>query len=251
MSAGEASRAPTPAAAGRAGPAHVAIIMDGNGRWAEKRGRPRAFGHRQGVEAVRRAVTAAGELGLTHLTLFGFSTENWRRPVEEVDALFDLLRRFVDADLERLAGENVRIRVIGAREALSPDLIAIIDRAEARTAANTRFHLTIAFNYGARDEIVRAARRLADDVASGAVEPDAIDDAAFASKLDTAGQPDPDLVIRTSGEHRMSNFLLWQSAYAELVFLEVLWPDFDKAWFERALGEYAGRRRRFGGVSDG
>ena len=251
MSAGEASRASTPAAAGRAGPAHVAIIMDGNGRWAEKRGRPRAFGHREGVEAVRRAVRAAGELGLTHLTLFGFSTENWRRPVEEVDALFDLLRRFVDADLERLAAENVRIRVIGAREGLSADLIAIIDRAEARTANNTDFHLTIAFNYGARDEIVRAARRLADDVASGAIEPGAIDDAAFASRLDTAGQPDPDLVIRTSGEHRMSNFLLWQAAYAELVFLDVLWPDFDKSWFERALGEFAGRRRRFGGVGHG
>ncbi len=229
-------------------PRHVAIIMDGNGRWARARGRPRAFGHREGVEAVRRTVRAAGDLGLEWLTLFGFSTENWRRPASEVADLMDLLRRYVDADLDKLITDGVRIRVIGGREKLSQDLIDIIERAEERTRANARFNLTIAFNYGGRGEIVRAAQRLAAEVAEGRLAPEDIDDARVAQALDTAGAPDPDLVIRTSGEKRISNFLLWQAAYAEFVFLDVLWPDFAKADLEAAIATYMGRERRYGGV---
>jgi undecaprenyl diphosphate synthase len=225
-------------------PRHVAIIMDGNGRWAKSRGRPRAFGHHAGVEAVRRTVRAAGDAGIQALTLFSFSTENWRRPVEEVDALFDLLRRYVDTDLDKLDGEGVRIRMIGRREGLSKDLLAIIDRAETRTAANSRFDLIIAFNYGGRDELVRAVQRAADR--PGGLE--GLDEAGFARCLDTAGLPDPDLVIRTSGEHRLSNFLLWQAAYAELYFTDVLWPDFGEAELRAALVEYARRERRYGAV---
>lgn len=229
-------------------PRHVAIVMDGNGRWAARRGRPRAFGHRQGVEAVRRCVDAAGRLGISHLTLFGFSTENWRRPADEIDALFDLLRRFVDADLDKLDREGVRIRIIGRRNDLSEDLRAIVERAEARTAQNERCMLTIAFNYGSRDEITRAARRLAEAARSGELDPASIDVDTFGAWLDTADMPDVDLVIRTSGEQRTSNFLLWQAAYAEYVFVDVLWPDFGRADLEAALADYAGRERRFGGV---
>ncbi|MEQ8433936.1 MAG: polyprenyl diphosphate synthase [Oceanicaulis sp.] len=229
-------------------PRHVAVIMDGNGRWAAKRGRPRAFGHREGVEAVRRTVRAAGDMGVTHLTLFSFSTENWRRPVDEIDALFDLLRRYVEADLERLTGEGVRIRVIGRREGLSRELLNIVERAETRTAHNDGFHLTIAFNYGGRDELVRAARRAAE-----ALDGDlsGLDEAGLAKFLDTDGLPDPDLVIRTSGERRISNFLLWQAAYAEFVFVDTLWPDFDGAAFAEAVSVYAGRQRRYGGLAHG
>jgi undecaprenyl diphosphate synthase len=227
---------------------HVAIIMDGNGRWAQQRGRPRAFGHSKGVDAVREAVRAAGNSGVKYLTLFGFSTENWRRPSDEVDALFDLMKRFVDADLAKLDREGVNIRIAGRREGLSEDLLAIIERAERTTAGNDRCFLTIAFNYGGRDEIVRAARRVARDVAEGRLQPDNVDEAVFAAQLDTAGMPDPDIVIRTSGEHRTSNFLIWQAAYAELVFLDVLWPDFNARHFEQALNEFASRQRRFGGV---
>jgi len=228
---------------------HVAIIMDGNGRWAQQRNRPRSFGHSKGVDAVREAVRAAGNLGVRYLTLFGFSTENWRRPSDEVDALFELMKRFVDADLEKLHQEGVNIRIAGRREGLSEDLLTIIDRAEARTAGNDGCFLTIAFNYGGRDEIVRAARRLARDAASGLVDPDAVDESIFAAYLDTAGMPDPDLLIRTSGEHRTSNFLIWQAAYAELVFMDVLWPDFSTEHFQSALDQYASRQRRFGGVN--
>lgn len=230
------------------GPRHVAVIMDGNGRWAAKRGRPRAFGHREGVEAVRRTVRAAGDLGVTHLTLFSFSTENWRRPVDEIDALFDLLRRYVEADLEKLADEGVRIRVIGRREGLNAELLSIVERAETRTRENADFHLTIAFNYGGRDELVRAARRAAE-----ALDGDlsGLDEAGFAGFLDTSGLPDPDLVIRTSGERRVSNFLLWQAAYAEFVFVDTLWPDFDEAAFAEAISAYAGRERRYGGLAHG
>ncbi|GJL97746.1 MAG: isoprenyl transferase [Hyphobacterium sp.] len=227
---------------------HVAIIMDGNGRWASHRNQPRAFGHRKGVDAVRTAVRAAGNLGVKYLTLFGFSTENWRRPSDEVDALFDLMKRFVDADLEKLHREGVNVRIAGRRQGLSDDLLAIIERAEQRTAENDKCFLTIAFNYGGRDELVRAARQLAQDVAVGKIDPDAVDEAAFSAYLDTKGMPDPDLVIRTSGEHRTSNFLIWQAAYAELVFLDVLWPDFSAEHLQQALNEYASRQRRFGGV---
>ncbi|MEE2524895.1 isoprenyl transferase [Hyphobacterium sp. HN65] len=227
---------------------HVAIIMDGNGRWAQQRNRPRAFGHSKGVEAVREAVRAAGDLGVKYLTLFGFSTENWRRPSEEVDALFDLMKRFVDADLAKLDREGVNIRIAGRREGLSADLLEIVERAEKTTEKNDRCFLTIAFNYGGRDEVVRATRRIAREVSEGRLDPGAITEETFASHLDTAGMPDPDLVIRTSGEHRTSNFLIWQAAYAELVFLDVLWPDFRASHFEQALAQFAARQRRFGGV---
>ncbi|MFP4518222.1 MAG: polyprenyl diphosphate synthase [Oceanicaulis sp.] len=234
--------------ANRTVPRHVAVIMDGNGRWAARRGRPRAFGHREGVEAVRRTVRAAGDRGVTHLTLFSFSTENWRRPVDEIDALFDLLRRYVEADLEKLAGEGVRIRIIGRRDGLSADLLSIVERAESRTRDNDAFHLTIAFNYGGRDELLRAARRAAK--AHGG-DLSGLSEDAFGGYLDTAGLPDPDLVIRTSGERRISNFLLWQAAYAEFVFTETLWPDFDEAAFDEAISVYAGRERRYGGLAHG
>ncbi|MGE3250206.1 MAG: isoprenyl transferase [Hyphomonadaceae bacterium] len=239
--------APAPHAQAAPRPRHVAIIMDGNGRWARQRSRPRAFGHREGVEALRRAVEAAGELGVPYLTVFGFSTENWRRPAEEVSALLDLLRLYVDRDLDRLVDEGVRVRVIGGRETLSPDIIEIIDRAERRTAHNDAHNLTIAFNYGGQQEITRAAKKLAEDAVAGRIKPEDISPEVFARYLDTRDLPPPDLVIRTSGELRLSNFLLWQAAYSELVFLDVLWPDFDRAAFERALDEYAQRERRFGG----
>ena len=240
-----AQPSPTPATA--AAPRHIAIIMDGNGRWARQRSRPRTFGHSEGVEALRRTVEAAGELGVGYLTVFGFSTENWRRPIEEVNALFDLLRLYVARDLDRLAREGVRVRVIGERSGLQKDILAIIENAELRTQHNDKLNLTIAFNYGGQDEIVRAARRLAEDVAAGKRAAADINPDSFAAYLDTADLPPPDLLIRTSGESRLSNFMLWQAAYAELVFLDVLWPDFDKAALESAIDTYRRRDRRFGG----
>ncbi|MGK0266273.1 MAG: undecaprenyl diphosphate synthase [Maricaulis sp.] len=233
------------------GPGHVAIIMDGNGRWAKARGRPRAFGHARGVEAVRRVVESAGEMGVRHLTLFSFSTENWNRPADEVGALFELMRRYVEADLETLKGRGVRVRIIGRRDDLSADMQAIIERAESGTRHNRDFHLTIAFNYGGRDEIVRAARDLARAVKAGDIEADAIDSDAFAARLDTADLPDVDLVIRTSGEQRISNFLLWQAAYAELLFIDVLWPDFEPKHLAAAIETFQQRDRRYGGLDAG
>lgn len=234
---------PTPVPA----PAHIAIIMDGNGRWAKQRSRPRTFGHSEGVEALRRTVEAAGELGVTHLTVFGFSTENWRRPIEEVNALFDLLRLYVARDLDRLSREGVRVRVIGERAGLQPDILRIIADAETRTQANDKLNLTIAFNYGGQDEIARAARRLAEDVAAGKLNAEDVNAERFESYLDTAGLPPPDMLIRTSGELRLSNFMLWQAAYTELVFVDVLWPDFNKQALEAAIETYRNRERRFGG----
>jgi len=231
-------------------PAHVAIIMDGNGRWAQMRGLPRQEGHRRGLEALRRAVRNAGELGVRILTLYSFSTENWRRPATEVSFLLGLLKRFVEKDLGELHGAGVRVRVIGGRDDLAPDIRRLVEHAETVTRDNTAMTLVVAFNYGARDEIVRAVRRLATEAAAGRIEPAAIDEAVLAGHLDTADLPDPELVIRTSGETRISNFLLWQAAYAEFVFTPVLWPDFDRAAFEAALAEYGRRERRFGGVSD-
>lgn len=230
-------------------PLHAAIIMDGNGRWASARKLPRALGHRAGVEAVRRTVRAAGDLGLSHLTLFGFSTENWRRPDDEVSALMDLLRAYVDADLAKLVADGVRVRVIGNRETLAPDVRAIVQRAETASAMNTEFTLIIAFNYGGRDEMVRAAIRAS---RAGALDPSesAPDEHVFAQFLDAPEIPDPDFIIRTSGEQRISNFLLWQAAYAELIFQDVLWPDFGRSHLEAALAEYHQRERRFGGVGD-
>ncbi len=227
-------------------PRHVAIIMDGNGRWASSRGRPRVFGHRKGVESLREAVRTAGELGVKQLTVFSFSTENWRRPAEEVEALFELLRRFVAADLDRLVEEGVRVKVIGRSDDLSSDLVKIIENAEERTRHNADFKLVLAFNYGGRDEIVRAARRACRDRGGDLSDLTEVD---FARYLDTTDMPDPDLVIRTSGEHRVSNFLLWQAAYAEFVFTDVLWPDFGEADMKAALDEYAKRKRRYGGVN--
>ncbi|WP_334175759.1 isoprenyl transferase [Pseudoxanthobacter sp.] len=234
---------------GGAVPRHVAIIMDGNGRWAQAQGLPRVEGHRRGVEVVRRTVRHARARGIGYLTLFSFSSENWTRPPEEVAFLLNLLKIFIRRDLTELERANVRVRIIGDREALVADLRALLDDAEARTAANTGLTLVIAFNYGARDEITRAVRRLAQAAAEGRLDPTAIREDTLSAALDTAGTPDPDLIIRTSGEMRLSNFLLWQAAYAELVFAPMAWPEFDEAAFDAALAEYAGRDRRFGGLS--
>ena len=231
-------------------PEHVAIIMDGNGRWAQAKGLPRAVGHERGVEALREIVDVAGQLGVKYLTVFSFSTENWRRPAQEVNALFGLLRAYVKRDLNRLTREGVRVRVIGQRDGLPEDISALIGKAEAQTEANTRAHLTIAFNYGGQEEIVRAAQALAAEVAAGHLQPSEITAERFEGALDTAGLPDPDLLIRTSGEHRISNFLLWQIAYSELAIVDTLWPDFDAAAFKQVLTDYAGRERRFGGLPE-
>ncbi|MDE2016556.1 MAG: isoprenyl transferase [Hyphomicrobiales bacterium] len=222
--------------------------MDGNGRWAKARGLPRFEGHRRGVEALRRAVRAASEFGIATLTVYGFSAENWRRPAPEVDYLMGLLRRFVRNDLAELHAAGVRVRIIGRRAGLAPDIVALLDEAQALTAANDALTLVVAFNYGGRQEIADAARRLAREVAAGRLSAEAIDEAALGRALDAPDLPDPDLVIRTSGERRLSNFLLWQAAYAEFVFLPTLWPDFDRADFAAALAEYASRERRFGDV---
>ena len=230
-------------------PTHVAIIMDGNGRWAQKRHLPRAEGHRRGVEAVRRTVRAAAARGIRYLTIYSFSSENWRRPASEIADLMNLLKLFVRRDLSELHRANIRVRILGERTDLKTDIAALLDETESVTRDNTGLTLIVAFNYGSRQEIVRAARRLAEDVATGRIAPDAIDADAFAARLDLAGVPDPDLIIRTSGEQRLSSFLLWQAAYAELVFLPVLWPDFDEATFDEALAEFARRERRYGGLS--
>lgn len=228
---------------------HVAIIMDGNGRWAAERSLPRAEGHRQGVESVRRTVEAAMELGVTHLTLFSFSSENWSRPKQEINDLFGLLRRFIRRDLADLHKNGVRIRIIGARTGLESDILRMLDDAAELTKDNTALNLTIAFNYGARDEIARAAQRIAEHVKAGTLDASDVSPEKFGTYLDTAGLPDPDLLIRTSGELRLSNFLLWQLAYAEFVFVDVYWPDFTKEVFADAIAEYQQRSRRFGGTS--
>ena len=230
-------------------PAHVAIIMDGNGRWANARGLPRAMGHRKGVEAVREAVKTASECGVSYLTLFAFSSENWSRPESEVSDLMGLLKTFIRRDLAVLHKQNVRIRIIGDRQNLSGDILPLLLEAEETTRANTGITLVIAFNYGARDEMARAMRVLATEVAAGRLDPSAITPERIGASLDTAGIPDPDLVIRTSGEERLSNFLLWQAAYAEFVFASGLWPDFGAADLDAAIAEYQRRDRRFGGVA--
>ncbi|ABI76654.1 undecaprenyl diphosphate synthase [Hyphomonas neptunium ATCC 15444] len=231
-------------------PKHVAIIMDGNGRWATARHLPRTAGHERGVEALRRTVDAAGDLGIRYLTVFSFSTENWRRPAAEVNTLFGLLKAYVQRDLSRLKDEGVRIRIIGQRAGLPADIASLVSKAEEETRTNTEFNLTIAFNYGSRDEILRAASALARDVKSGLRDPD-ITENEFAGYLDTGDLPDPDLLIRTSGEFRISNFLLWQAAYAEFLFCDVLWPDFGRSHLEDALKCYNERERRYGAVSPG
>ncbi len=221
------------------GPHHVAIIMDGNGRWAKRRHMPRVLGHQRGVEAVRRTVTASVELGLSALTLYAFSTENWRRPEDEIAALMALLKHFIIADLEEFARNNIRLKVIGDTGAFAPDIIELIEHARSRTAENTGMVMTVALNYGSQDEIARAARAAA---AKGDITP-----ATISAELDTADLPPLDLIIRTSGEVRLSNFLMWQAAYAEMLFLDVLWPDFGREHLEEAIAEYARRERRFGG----
>jgi undecaprenyl diphosphate synthase len=231
------------------GPAHVAIIMDGNGRWAACRGLPRVEGHRRGVEAVRRAVRSAIEIGISYLTVYSFSSENWSRPAEEVSDLMGLLKRFIRNDLADLHSRNVRVRVIGERRGLSPDIAALLKEAEDLTAGNDGLTLVVAFNYGGRQEIARAFRALATRIKAGALDPEAVDMAAIQAELDTRGIPDPDLVIRTSGEQRVSNFLTWQTAYSEFVFVPEFWPDFDDAVFRAAVAEYRRRDRRFGGLS--
>ena len=223
--------------------------MDGNGRWAKARGLPRALGHRQGVEAVRRAVRAATELGIPYLTMYSFSSENWARPADEIDDLMGLLKRFIRRDLAELHQSNVRIRVIGERCNLDPELIMLIDEAVELTRLNTALTLVIAFNYGSRAEIAGAARRLAEDVAAGRLTPADITVERLGAALDTCGIPDPDLLIRTSGEMRLSNFLLWQAAYTEFVFLDCYWPDFGREQMEAAIETFRARERRFGGLS--
>ncbi len=240
--------APMPDAASAKAPRHVAIIMDGNGRWAKARRLPRIAGHKQGVEAVRRVSKAAREQGIEVLTLYAFSSENWRRPDAEVSDLMGLLRHFLKHEIDDLVAENVRLRVIGDYRRLSRELVAMIDGAIARTATNTGATLVIALNYGAQAEIVAAARRLADAVSAGEIETTQIDGARFDAALETHGLPPLDLLIRTSGEYRLSNFLLWQAAYAELLFVDTLWPDFDGAALADAIDQFARRQRRFGGL---
>ncbi|HKR19017.1 MAG TPA: isoprenyl transferase [Stellaceae bacterium] len=227
-------------------PVHVAIIMDGNGRWAKARGLPRIAGHRAGAEAVRRTLTASVELGIKYLTLFGFSSENWKRPVDEVSDLMGLLRHYIRGEIAELHRNGVRLRIIGERAKLPNDIVGMIDNAETLTAGNDRLNLSIALSYGGRAEIALAARRLAEDVAAGRLAPGAVDEDTFAARLLTVGIPDPDLLIRTSGEQRISNFLLWQTAYAELVFTPTLWPDFAKGDLEKAVRDFHGRDRRYG-----
>jgi undecaprenyl diphosphate synthase len=227
-------------------PQHVAIIMDGNRRWAAARGRPALFGHRAGAEAARRAVDAAIDAGVRWLTLYAFSSENWRRPQDEVGGLMRLLHQGLEKHMDEMIARGVRLRMIGDRARLDSRTREKIEIAEAKSLTNDRLDVVMALSYGGRDEIATAARALAAAAAEGRLDPAVIDERVFASALSTAGMPDPDVIVRTSGEQRLSNFLLWQGAYAELVFLDVLWPDFDAAWFGRVLAAYAGRERRYG-----
>lgn len=222
--------------------------MDGNGRWAQIRGKPRIYGHEAGVEALRKTVRAAGKSGIEWLTVYAFSSENWSRPQTEVRDLMGLLKIFIRKDLAEIHREGVKIHVIGERQSLAPDIRSLLEEAEQLTAANTRMNVVIAFNYGSRDEITRAALRLAEDISAGKVEPKSVEPELFGTYLDTARIPDPDLIIRTGGEKRLSNFLLWQAAYAEFVFFECFWPDFGEEELREAVAAYSARERRFGGL---
>jgi len=230
------------------GPRHVAIIMDGNGRWATQRGRPRLFGHHAGAKRVREIVESCPKLGVKYLTIFAFSTENWKRTQVEVAGLMGLFRRYITKETRALAEFGVRVRFIGDRERLDAKLVSLMNKLEEITAENTKTNLTIALNYGARDEVARATKLLAEDVARGLLDPAAVDEETLPKYLDTRVLPDPDLVIRTSGEARISNFLLWQSAYAEYEFTDTLWPDFSREEFASLCASYGDRDRRFGGV---
>lgn len=229
-------------------PRHVAIIMDGNGRWAQARGLNRTRGHRQGVEAVRKVATAARDLGVQYLTLFSFSSENWSRPKSEIEDLFSLLRMFVRRDLAELHQNNVCVRVVGDKQGIPANLVSLLAEAEQLTRDNTGQTLVIAFNYGARNEMTRTVQKIARKIEEGELTSAQIDENLIEQHLDTHGIPDPEVIIRTSGEKRLSNFLLWQAAYSELVFVDCLWPDFDEVQFEAALDEYSSRTRRFGGL---
>ena len=226
---------------------HLAIIMDGNGRWAKARRLPRVAGHRAGVEAVRRVVEAAPDLGIEVLTLYAFSSENWKRPADEVSDLMGLLHHYIRSEIKDLHKNGVRLDFIGDWKKLKPDLVALLEDARVLTTGNDKLVLIMALNYGGQDELARAARALAEDAAAGRINPETIDIEALGNRLDTAGLPPPDLVLRTSGEMRLSNFLLWQSAYAEFVATDTLWPDFDRAALAEAVAEFATRERRFGG----
>jgi undecaprenyl diphosphate synthase len=239
--------APKADGGGSAGLKHLAIIMDGNGRWAKARRLPRIAGHRAGVEAVRRVVEAAPDLGIEVLTLYAFSSENWKRPADEVNDLMGLLRHYIRSELNDLHKNNVKLSFIGDYKALKPDLVTMLEDAKARTVENTGLNLVMALNYGGQDEMLRAMRSLAAEAAAGRIVPEAISAELLGSRLDTAGLPPPDVVLRTSGEMRLSNFLLWQSAYAEFVCTDTLWPDFDRAALTDAVAEFATRERRFGG----
>ena len=230
-------------------PVHVAIIMDGNGRWAQARGLPRIAGHRRGAQSVRTAVECSVKFGVRYLTLYSFSSENWKRPVREVEELMGLLRRYLLSEIADLHKNGVRLRVIGDRDELSTDIVKLIEEGEASTAGNDKLDLIVALSYGGRSEIVSAIRKIAKKVEAGRVQSDAIDEGVLEAHLETADIPDPDLLIRTSGEQRISNFLLWQIAYSELVFLETLWPDFSEIDFLKAINEYLRRERRFGATA--
>lgn len=234
---------------GLAIPAHIAIIMDGNGRWASQRGLPRFEGHRRGVEALRRTLAAAEELGVRFLTVYSFSTENWKRPIAEITELMGLLRRFIRNDLASLHARNIRVRIIGVRDGLAEDIVKLLAEAETLTKDNTGMTFVVAFNYGGRREILDAAKSLARDVAAGKLDAEALTEDLLASRLGTHDLPDPELVIRTSGERRLSNFLLWQAAYSEFVFVPTHWPDFDRDTLVSAIAEFRMRDRRFGGLS--
>jgi undecaprenyl diphosphate synthase len=229
-----------------AAPVHVAIIMDGNRRWARSRGLPAAAGHREGAGSVRRAIEACAKRGVRYLTLYAFSSENWGRPAGEIGELLGLMRYYLKSELKSLIENDIRVRMIGERARFDPDILALIADAEQRTRANGRMDLVVALNYGSRREILRAVRRVASEARAGQLEPEAIDEELFGAMLETSGIPDPDLLIRTSGEQRISNFLLWQIAYTELVFLPVSWPEFREEHLDHALAEYARRERRYG-----
>ncbi|WP_417308455.1 isoprenyl transferase [Devosia sp.] len=248
MSTDAAIAQPLEAPAGLKIPRHLAVIMDGNGRWAQARGKQRTEGHVEGVKALRRMVDLAIRYGVQHLTVFSFSSENWRRPRDEVNFIFGLLHRFVASDLATLIRNNVRVRIIGGREGLDSALIRLIDDVQAKTAANTGMELIVAFNYGGKGELVEATRRIAKAVAAGQIAPEDITEATIESALYTDGVPDPDIIVRTSGEQRVSNFLLWQGAYSELIFVDENWPDFSEGTFLKVLETYTSRNRRFGGI---
>jgi len=237
-----------PASGQSAPPLHAAIIMDGNGRWAKQRGLPRTLGHREGVQALKRTIEGAPAAGVGRLTVFGFSTENWSRPPREVADLMGLMKAYVTSDLERLHRGGVRIHILGRRNGLPDDVLEIVERAETRTSANSRFHLQVAFNYGGQADILDAARAFAEDVKAGRADPADLDPVGFQARLSTAVGPPPDLIIRTSGEQRLSNFLLWEAAYAEFVFQDVLWPDYGPEHLAAAVAEFRTRDRRYGGT---